>query len=157
MTLTSLKYLTVVSKNNLRKLQGLMHHTNSPRVLGKVFSNSLAKSGSFKRAFISEITFYQPHSRESIQSQSGDPIDHPHLHRRTIERPTRGCRPHKGQFQCARGDVTLWRLRHNFNTRNLSTTQTPSPVRKSYNPDIELPPNFRQLRLYSEKAVRTAF
>ena len=73
MTLTSLKYLTVVSKNNFRKLQGPMHYTYSPRVFGKVFSNSLAKSGSFKRAFISEITFYQPHSRKSIQSEFGEP------------------------------------------------------------------------------------
>jgi hypothetical protein len=58
---TELKYLTVVSLYGDEQQLGqacssrLMH---LPSVLGNVFSNNRARSGSFNRAFMSDMTFY---------------------------------------------------------------------------------------------------
>ena len=54
---TSLKYLTVVSMALGLVIRQSENGKYVPNVLGNVFSNSRARSGSFNKEFMSEITF----------------------------------------------------------------------------------------------------
>ena len=59
------------------RLTGLKYFTVVSRVFGKVFSNNRAKSGSFKRLFMSEMTFCENVKGEVLWAEQGVPVPPP--------------------------------------------------------------------------------